>query len=114
MSPDGRGIRVVQVHHRFTQNLGEIAAHIETRPIAMNKIRRAFCAEHPGCALGAGSVEADGDHVLATENLRSQLVDRDIQPSQARKAALFQLAGSMPGQRGFIPCLNGPSGRSAR
>src|ERR1035438_1914853 len=63
MSPDGRGVRVVQVHHGFIQNLGEIAAHIETRPIGMNKIRRALCAEHPRRARRARCVEAYNCHI---------------------------------------------------
>jgi hypothetical protein len=33
---------------------------------------------------------------LATENIRSQLVARGIQPSEARNAAMFQLAAEMP------------------
>ena len=33
---------------------------------------------------------------LATENIRSQLVARGIQPNSARKAAMFQLAGEIP------------------
>jgi len=36
-----------------------------------------------------------GNH-LATENVRSQLVARGIQPSSARKAAMFHLAAQMP------------------
>ena len=36
-----------------------------------------------------------GKH-LATENVRSQLVARGIQPLTARNAAMFQLAASMP------------------
>lgn len=36
-----------------------------------------------------------GSH-LATENIRSQLVDRGIHPGQTRKAALFQLASTIP------------------
>jgi hypothetical protein len=36
-----------------------------------------------------------GNH-LATENIRSQLVARGIQPSQARKAAMFGLAAEIP------------------
>lgn len=33
---------------------------------------------------------------LVTENVRSQLVERGIQPSAARKAAMFQLAAEIP------------------
>jgi hypothetical protein len=36
-----------------------------------------------------------GKHIV-TENIRSQLVARGIQPSHARKAALFQLAAEVP------------------
>lgn len=36
-----------------------------------------------------------GKH-LATENMRAQLVARDIRPHQARNAAMFQLAADMP------------------
>lgn len=36
-----------------------------------------------------------GSH-LATENVRAQLVARGIHPGQTRKAALFQLAGTIP------------------
>jgi hypothetical protein len=39
-----------------------------------------------------------GKH-LVTENIRGQLVRRGTQPSTARKAAMFQLAGEMPQEK---------------
>ncbi|HEY5530028.1 MAG TPA: hypothetical protein VIL51_11385, partial [Thermoleophilia bacterium] len=44
---------------------------------------------------------------LVTEKVRSQLVERGIQPSDARKAAMLQLAATMPS-----PVLAGILGRS--
>ncbi|MEV6103070.1 hypothetical protein [Nocardia sp. NPDC051981] len=36
------------------------------------------------------------DKHLAAENIRAQLVEREIQPNHARKAALFHLAAIIP------------------
>jgi hypothetical protein len=54
---------------------------------------QASYASHPDTWLFPGGIP--GKH-LATENIRGQLVERGIQPSAARKAAMFQLAGQMP------------------
>jgi hypothetical protein len=54
---------------------------------------QASYASRPDKWLFPGGIP--GKH-LATENIRSQLVARGIQPSSARKAAMFQLAGEIP------------------
>ena len=54
---------------------------------------QASYASHPDHWLFPGGIP--GRH-LVTENIRSQLVERGIQPSTARKAAMFQLAAEIP------------------
>lgn len=54
---------------------------------------QASYASHPDHWLFPGGIP--GRH-LVTENIRGQLVQRGIQPSTARKAAMFQLAAEMP------------------
>jgi len=54
---------------------------------------QASYASHPDHWLFPGGIP--GRH-LVTENIRSQLVQRGIQPNSARKAALIQLAGEIP------------------
>jgi hypothetical protein len=54
---------------------------------------QASYASHPDIWLFPGGIP--GKH-LTTENFRGQLVERGIQPSAARKAAMFQLASQMP------------------
>ena len=54
---------------------------------------QASYASRPDHWLFPGGIP--GKH-LATENIRGQLVERGIQPSTARMAAMFQLASEMP------------------
>jgi hypothetical protein len=54
---------------------------------------QASYASHPDNWLFPGGLP--GRH-LATENIRTQLVERGIQPSDARKAAMFSLAAEIP------------------
>jgi hypothetical protein len=54
---------------------------------------QASYASHPDHWLFPGGIP--GRH-LGTETVRSQLVERGIRPSHARKAAMFQLAGEIP------------------
>jgi hypothetical protein len=54
---------------------------------------QASYASHPDNWLFPGGLP--GRH-LATENIRAQLVERGIQPADARKAAMFSLAAEIP------------------
>jgi hypothetical protein len=84
---------------------GRVAVTFDTVPIALppplaslvltHLARRgqASYASRPDRWLFPGGIP--GRH-LVTENFRSQLVERGIQPSTARNAAMFQLAGAMP------------------
>ena len=84
---------------------GRVAVTFDTVPIELpapldrlvreqlSRPGQAGYVSHPDRWLFPGGIP--GNH-LATENVRSQLVARGIQPSAARKAALFHLAAQMP------------------
>lgn len=87
------------------QSDGEVTVTFDTVPIplpdpldrlVLDQLARrgqASYASHPDRWLFPGGLP--GKH-LVTENIRSQLVALGIQPSTARKAAMFQLAAEMP------------------
>ena len=88
-----------------THDDGRVAVTFDTVPVQMpapvarlvltHLARRgqASYASNPDRWLFPGGIP--GRH-LVTENFRSQLVQRGIQPSDARKAAMLQLAAAMP------------------
>ena len=88
-----------------TRDDGHVAVTFDTVPIELppplarlvltHLARRgqASYASTPDRWLFPGGIP--GRH-LVTENVRSQLVERGIQPSDARKAAMLQLAAAMP------------------
>ena len=88
-----------------THDDGHVTVTFDTFPIELPEVldrlvlaqlaRRgqASYASHPDRWLFPGGIP--GKH-LATENIRGQLVERGIQPSAARKAAMFQLAAEIP------------------
>jgi hypothetical protein len=88
-----------------THDDGHVTVTFDTFPIELPKVldrlvlaqlaRRgqASYASHPDHWLFPGGIP--GKH-LATENIHGQLVERGIQPSAARKAAMFQLAAEIP------------------
>ncbi len=63
VSPERAGVAVVQVGDGLVELSREAFADVESRPVGVDEVGRAFCAELAGGACGSRGVEADRDDV---------------------------------------------------
>ena len=80
---------------RAASNPGASAPTRRPRPSASRAIRPSAKSYASSATYWLFPGGIPGNH-LATENIRSQLVARGIQPAEARKAAMFGLAAEIP------------------
>jgi hypothetical protein len=92
-------------HDRVAENGALVTVAFDTEAVELPEpLDRLVLEQHAQATSGRYATHRTswlfpGRHAgrpLATENFRSQLVTLGIQPNQARKAAMFQLAAEMP------------------